>query len=150
MKRFRRQRKLDFIMIILFVRCLHIFISEHILFSRVTLILAKERREKKKRKKKRNEEPRPQSWLNKIIATDNVIYGVTSWAKLCLFYFVHKRLKWVLLVCLFVFFKAICGSPFLAHCIIIIILANIYIYLITYRVHLTGCTLFRATSLRRA
>ena len=61
-------------------------------------------RKKKKEKKKRNEEPRPQSWLNKIIATDNVIYGVTSWAKLCLFYFVHKRLKWVLLVCLFVFF----------------------------------------------
>ena len=49
-------------MIILFVRCLHIFISEHILVSRVTLILAKERREKKKKeKKKRNEEPRPQS-----------------------------------------------------------------------------------------
>ena len=55
----------------------------------MTLILAKERKEKKKEKK--NEEPRPQSWLKKIIATDNVIYGVTSWAKLSSFYFVHKR-----------------------------------------------------------
>ena len=59
MKKFRRQRKLDFIMIILFVRCLLIFISEHNLVSRMTLILAKERKEKKKEKK--NEEPRPQS-----------------------------------------------------------------------------------------
>ena len=45
-------------MIILFVRCLHIFISEHNLVSRMTLILAKERKEKKKKK---NEEPRSQS-----------------------------------------------------------------------------------------
>ena len=40
-------------MVILFVRCLHIFISEHNLVSRMTLILAKERKEKKEEEEKR-------------------------------------------------------------------------------------------------